>query len=593
MKGEIEDDAPPKQRFFVRAVSCVIVPPALAAYYLWTYTYFLIPSSGKAHKHSNLSIDARYIWWSWFIIGALGLNVSTYVLAGVEAGLLTSKRFNTLPTEQIQMHKDKSWSKITGWWATGRMLATKKGNTRVLSPAWVPLFALSVLSWVSALSGLTMQTQQTYRAGSNPGAALVGLNITHINMHFNMRTAFDVLDSAYQAWRHNQPPKIPALGVLYSMPGANIGFNMTTGNDLPSSTEDPIFLAPQADVPVIGTAWGISLRYSCRPVHKISDFKILSKRLNSTIHGYLDGTAREPGNAGSSLSEKPPDHYIYDVPGLPNATISVLSPMTRTSSAITVAEVGLGSGMYNLMSPSMRSYGSPYNPGGLDTEELLEFALWQAQPSTYISFEEGGALSIRPAIHPPVDTIPELDGEYLINDINLEEYPSREYKYLMTAIGVQCTSASSAGWAEVNGLTGTFRNFRGDNPWVPYNRTNLDMKPMFEFAKAGNLQRALESTYKHVAIALMYTEPRGANMSWETGNLTGAVPWTTLGPPDEGGALPLLVAILMSLWALGCIALGLAYSFRARWGAFFTTRSLYWYCKSAGIEPMEVVKKTF
>ena len=45
-------------------------------------------------------------------------------------------------------------------------------------------------------------------------------------------------------------------------------------------------------------------------------------------------------------------------------------------------------------------------------------------------------------------------------------------------------------------------------------------------------------------------------MRWETGNLTRAVPWTTLGPPDEGGALPLLVAILMSLWALGCMHWG-------------------------------------
>ncbi|KAK4243244.1 hypothetical protein C7999DRAFT_44899 [Corynascus novoguineensis] len=633
MKGEIEDDALPKQRFFVRAVSCVIVLPALAACYLWTYTYFLIPSSGKAHKHSNFPIDARYI---------------------------SCKRFNALPAEQIQMHKDKSWSKISGWWATGHcMLATRKGNDRVLSPVWIPLFALSILSWVFTLSGLTMETQQTYREGSDPGVAVVGLDIAN----FNVRAASEVLDSAYQAWSRNQPPKMPSLGAFYSMPGADIGSNMTTGNDLPSSTKDPIFLAPQADVPVIGKAWGIALRYSCRPAHNISDFKILSKRLNSKMPGYLAGTARGPWRIDDDHSfgyEKPPNHYFYKVPGLSNATISVLSSSSEKILADIVAEVGLSSGLYNMMSPSRRSYGSRANPGGLDTEKVLEFVLWQAQTSAF-RVTEDQFLRERPAIYSRLDTVPELDGEYLIYDrpdhhlFAVDEI----LKYPMTAVGVQCTSASSIWSAEINGLTGIFRNFRqGDAlhagwniprfslavpamllsgvrwheafsdpvidisrwkgfplakeyaPWlppdtydyryievnvtedgtlpdltehlytaglVPYNVTDFfNNKPMFEFAKAENLQNALESAYKHVAIALIYNEPKAANMSWKTGNLTGAVPWTALGLPGEG-----------------CMALGLAYSFRARWDAFFTTRSLYWYCKSACIEPMEVVKKSF
>lgn len=283
-----EDDAPPKKRFIIRAVSCVAVPPAFAAYYIWTYVYFLAPSSDTGHDPPQSHVDGRNVWWSWFIIGALGLNVSTYVLAGVEAGMLTTKRFGALSTDQIQMHQDKSWSKISGWWEVGRrILSRKSSDGPILSPVWIPLFVLSVLSWAFALSGLTMETRQSYRAGSEPTVAVVGSNITN----FDIRPTWDVLDSAYQAWRLDRPSPIPLISALYSMPDVSIGFNMTTGNELPSSTEHPLFLAPQAEVPVTGNAWGIALRYSCKPIYKLGDFKILNKRLNSKTPGYLDGTA--------------------------------------------------------------------------------------------------------------------------------------------------------------------------------------------------------------------------------------------------------------------------------------------------------------
>jgi len=662
------DDAPPKKRFITRAISCVVVPPALAAYYIWIYTYFLAPSSDKTYALSSFPVDARYVWWSWFIISALGLNMSTYALAGVEAGMLTTRRFGALNIEQIQMHKDKTWSKISGWWAVSRrMLSAKKNDTRVPSPVWIVLSTLSVLSWVFVLSGLTMETRQTYRAGSDSGVVVVGSNITN----FDTRSALDILDSAYQAWQFGRACRIPLLGALYSMPGIDIRFNMTTGNQLPSSTQCPLFLAPQAEVPVIGTAWGIALRYSCKPIHKLSDFKILSKRFNSSTPGYLDGTARGPGTGDPARSYKPPDHYFYEVPGLPNATISVLSPRPVTSRTETVAEVGLSSGIYNLLNSKTRTFGA--DPGGLDTEDLLEYALWQAQPAS------NGAAE---GIHPRTDTIPELDGEYLIYDGANPNTEGDSSKFPMTAIGVQCSSASSTGWASLNGLDGPFHEFRREDPqsalgprsahlprlnaavpailllgirlrlvsdgsvligpaatqgwhfplvrasapWlppdtlnykgvdlretelgflpeittplytagqVPFDANEYTERPCAEFARAENLQLALESAYRHAAIGLMYSEREVAYMGWKSQNLTSAVPWTTLGSPGEGGAPALLVVVLLSLWALGCMVLGLLYSFRKRWDAFFTTRSLYWHCKkTADIDPMEVVKRS-
>ncbi|KAK4039272.1 hypothetical protein C8A01DRAFT_47229 [Parachaetomium inaequale] len=583
-----EDAAPPEKRFIIRAVSSVVVPPAFAAYYIWTYVYYLAPSSDSTDDASRSLPDGR-------------------------------NRFGALSTDQIQMHQDKSWSKVSGWWAIGRRMVWRQpGDGPVLSPVWIPLFVLSILSWAFALSGLTMETRQTYRAGSDPGVSVVGSNATN----FNSWTVYTVLDSAYHAWRLDQQPRLPLLGALYSIPGAPIGFNMTTGNELPPNTSVPLVLAPQAEVPVTGTAWGVALRYGCRPIYKLDDFKILSKRLDSKTPGYLNGTARGPGEEGPRFNPTPPEHYFYDVPGLPNATISVMS--TDGWYYRTVAEVGVSSGIYNIIDEATRAYGA--DPGGLDTEEVLEFTLWQAH----------GFLGT----HPETGTIPQLDGEYL---------------------------TYYAGWARLNGLAGTFHDFRredpgntneeGDRVWplprfslaVPamlllgirghrdFNVIGLtaETRPDFpsvkdsapwlppdtfdykyvenvtefgavdvtgpiytagqvpfdaadslgsfysQFATPENLQRALESAYKHVAVAMLYSQREMPYQAWTSLNLTAAV------------SRALLVLVVLSLWALGCMALGLAYSFRKRWDAYFTTRSLYWYCrKTANVDPMEVMKNT-
>lgn len=598
------------------------------------------------------------MWWSWFIIGALGLNVSTYVLAGVEAGMLTTKRFGALSTDQIQMHQDSSWSKVNGWVRmVRRMVAGRKkpGGGPVVSWVWVPLFVLSVLSWAFALSGLTMETEQSYRAGSVPGVSVAGSNATN----FNLRSTYDVLESAYEEWRQDRQPRIPLIGALYSMPGATVDFNMTTGNELPSSTESPLFLAPQAEVPVTGTAWGIALRYSCRPIRKLEDFKILSKRLDSRTPGYIDGSERDPGGEPHPyFAAKPPDHYVYDVPGVPNATISVLTGISG-SNIQAVAEIGISSGIYNVMDLSTRLY--EHDLGGLGTEEVLEFALWQGQSHWSLP----GARN----------TIPELEGEYLVYALADPAVPGKYTAVPMAAVGVQCVSATGAGSARLDGLAGTFHDFRREDPmtslgriwllprltlavpamllpgvrghaaykmagmdvgrpefrpvqdvlpwlatgaldyryvetvettrpadpeWivpvltagqVPFDTAGSQFRNYLRFAEPEDLQRALQAAYRHVAARLMYHQRETSYQAWRSDNVTAAVPWTTLRAPGE--AVPaLLVLVALSVWALGCAVLGALYSFRRRWDAYFSVRSLYWYCKlTAGVDPTEAIRK--
>ncbi|RYP89131.1 hypothetical protein DL769_000179 [Monosporascus sp. CRB-8-3] len=655
---------PPKQRFLIRAISCVLVPPAVAAYYIWTYGEFLRPST-RNRDASSPAPDGRYIWWSWFVIGAIGLNVSTYVLAGVEAGMLTTLRFGVLSTDQLSMHTDKSWSKISGWVDVARKFVFRQPVDRpTLSWVWIPLFLLSVLSWSFALTGLTMETEDSFKAGDTTNASVVGANATS----FNRRSTFDVLDAAFHEWRQARLARPPSVGAVYSIPGSSFDFNMTTGNTLPSTADTPIFLGPQAETPVTGSVWGIAFRYGCKPIHGLSDFRILSRRINSTVSGYISGTEmREEASEGQWYTDVP-EHFFYEVPGLAPATISVLKKRRSWENIDTFAEVALSAGVYSL-SNFERGY-TPGSHNGLDDEEVLEFALWQD------SDQLGDPRNME-------GIIPELTGEYFnFGDYRDPENPNALRP--MAAIGVQCTSSSDSGFARVDGVGGTFHDFnshsviglrldeedwfefhmynlprfsraiptmflpglrgsfafditmesasyeplRDAEPWMPASDIDyrhvavsggwfldlastdwltavfaagnlpLDMSDDLSagsvryerYLKPEELQRGLEEAHKHVAEKLMYNQHDNPIQMWLQPNLTAAVPWERLVPADDG-VPALLVLVLLGIWALGCMVLGVMYSFRKRWHAYFSMGSMYWYCKTmAHVDPVEAMR---
>ncbi|OIW33615.1 hypothetical protein CONLIGDRAFT_696198 [Coniochaeta ligniaria NRRL 30616] len=658
------DPPPPKTRFLVRAISCVIVPPAFAAYYVWTYVQFLRPSSGP--KAGTSTPDGRLIWWSWFILGAIGLNVSTYALAGVEAGMLMMHPGRAPTAAELQTHKDKSWSKLSGWAnVIRRLLPSKHGNRSAPSWIWTVLFFLSFLSWAFVLSGLTMETEKSFKLGTVSGVEVSGANATT----FDERDPVDLLETTYQGWKSGQPASIPLLGVLYSQPETPLAdFNMTAGNSFPPDATTPLFLPAQAEIPFGGDAWGLTFTYSCRPIHKLEDFKILSKRLTSKSPGYLNGSEFDIFGSNFTIEEYSSisanlTHYFYDVQGLPGATISVIRDGTVNSrlgaELSVVAEVGLSSGVYNVMDEATRGYGRPY--GGLDEEDVIEFALWQS-------------FWVLNDTDPVQNPIPELSGEYYIKTVTQTsiENVSGPLVRLMDAIGVQCLSTSAVGSAATDGFTGTFRDFRRHDestmasewavprlsrfvpalflpgvrvnmlldtsnstnvyepsfgplydsfPFLPrganykrivpeydpgtfdprwkmplfnagnltlYSKTTPDGTPYTPFASAENLQLGLERAFQYAAASLMFSQFE--NRFWTNPNLTAGILWTSLVLPEDS-VPPLLVLVALVLWALGCVVLGLAYSFRKRWDAFFSVGSLYWYCKMVGVDPMLMMKE--
>ncbi|PVH83745.1 hypothetical protein DL98DRAFT_652209 [Cadophora sp. DSE1049] len=617
-----------KRLFWIRTMTCILLPPSFAAYYVWTYIKWLKPGNDATTNVYTMSFNGKYIWWSWFVIGALGLNISNYSLSGVEAGMFISNHFK-LDIHQLEFHAEKSWSTLGGWKVLGISVWTR----RKLTIPWALLFGLSVLSWTFVLSGLTMNTSKSWAFGHRAGIAVSGVNETTMNT----RTPARVYKSALQLWQTGAEPRLPKMGTFYSKPGHLLHANFSGSNTLPANVDDEIFLGPQANVPLSGTAWGMAIKYSCKGIHRLSDFAVLNRRLNSSSPGYVRNySSDEDANASTEVTNV---NFFYELED--GASISTLSQLSSGASSPdymnfhAFAEIGLSPGFRKSLQWVDYGYGVDNHSGterpshgGLEEEEVLEFLLWQHLIISYVVDD------VKPVQHP----IPGLNGQHLS--------PLGES---MFAIGARCTSSSVTGKAKINGLAGLFTEFTrvdpvpsifsdvarfgigassillpgrtAKYPWGIYihpsgvldasmpddfpsmsplgvslpdnstfSYTLVDtginwLRPLFtsigvqntqamagaffyhSYMQTEDLVHAIQQAYKHYAVQLMYNGQEGPMDGWSHQNLTGAVERFVL--VDGEGVPPLLVLICFVTWACGCVGLGLVYGMIRREDATF------------------------
>jgi hypothetical protein len=247
-------------------------------------------------------------------------------------------------------------------------------------------------------------------------------------------------------------------------PGSELIMDTSTPNVLLKNASSGIFLAPQAEVPITGYTWGLVVKYNCTPVHTLSQFTILNRRIDRTNPAYVSPeTYSDASSDGSSGASRNTDiHYFYTLSD--GSSISVLSGLWRGDlNIIGFAEVGLSTGFGNFVesSASWGYHRGPFEEGvsipiysGLDDEDVFEMVLWQ----TY-----SNAPGITRKFTEVQDDILELENEHTQpeNPFHFGEDPwdGDPWDGNMKAIGVRCTSSSAAGTARVNGFTGSFSDF--------------------------------------------------------------------------------------------------------------------------------------
>ncbi|KAL3481234.1 hypothetical protein BJX99DRAFT_253891 [Aspergillus californicus] len=590
----------PLQRFILRTILLISIPPLIAAYFIVVCHVYRV-ADPKAHPYGHR--NALWVYYSWFVVGVFGLGVSKYGLAGIEAAMLQDGYWHARNAVILLMHGDQSWSGPGGWIRCLGILGRKKG-----SPAnrlWWLLSFLSLMVTVALpMSGLSFELFDGFvKVSHSP------LVIGYRPETFNNRDSYGPNQQAWWRWQPGGSSlALPGAGVAYTPQGLDrrdydylehFPNSMSAEQDVPD-----LFLTPQAKYPVSGSAWGLRLSYNCSVARSVSELTILPRKSTLPI-------------------------TVRALPDLVN--IGMGSSITN------------GVSVYNTTNANLFAYvelGATYHTDYANEEDIgpdiLEYAMWQVRVRTSSSNHLNYAFNN--TIRTPVSglgsaVIQDVNGSFAPNTTFLEIQNSTEFDISSNAlhvfvangrtaddhsflevapapIGVRCQAWSEMGTAKLNPQNMAFSDFVRLPPGKPdlklhqgeaYNygtqpfgrgvwsylyinhktafanildATNAPPPVLFNisqayprFLQAENLRKSLMHAYAVDALQLMYDRRHTFDSAAEgqthiAETLTASQPGKILGP----GPIPAFIPIVMfAVWAFGCMSLGLWYGFRRRW----------------------------
>lgn len=251
-----------------------------------------------------------------------------------------------------------------------------------------------------------------------------------------------------------------------------------------------MFLAPQADVPVSGKAWGLRVKYDCSNVRSASEFTVLNEKPQSTLKSAVNSTSN-------------PSFELKTPSGQSINTFSTGIMPPNGANIWAWAEIGSNDepGMY----PSMVQYNSTtpdFVPDDVSKSSVLEYAIWQIEFTGYYDKNSTAEElrfnktlgSVIDGMHSPFSlsggnltmnddffkirgdgdnfTVTYDNGTFTtVDDVkitdlrdmfNAESLVSYSLPPLDVAdpIGVRCIISSGLGTAELDGTTSTFSDFK-------------------------------------------------------------------------------------------------------------------------------------
>lgn len=239
---------------------------------------------------------ASAIFYAWFIIGVLGLGLSVYGLNAAEAGMLVGRTSDGSVPKAL-MARDKyvsgTWSGPGGWAKTANRLRRPDAEYTLPWRLWLSLAIPSFLVFVALpLSGLSLETDSGYvrrSSGSGKGVNVQGFSYAN----FNERLDGEVVTDTEVLWKSTAVPNIPKMGTIYTRPGAE---RLAPGNLPTDEGVSDIFLTAQADTPIEGTAWGLSVSYDCSVADSLSDFTLLKRTTDDLQWGVTRPILANPND---------------------------------------------------------------------------------------------------------------------------------------------------------------------------------------------------------------------------------------------------------------------------------------------------------
>ncbi|KAF2726969.1 hypothetical protein EJ04DRAFT_570794 [Polyplosphaeria fusca] len=606
----------PLRRFYFRSIVGVLGPLIVTAYFLAIWRIYLIP----ADPHSPLFFGppgATWVFYSWFVAGVVGLNLSLYGIAGVEAAMLMEPAWGAGDAMRLMMHADSSWSGPAGWLRTARRLVRLKrasGRSKMPGKLWFVLALPSLLIFAAwPLSGLSFETTQGYvhgRAGGGEPSTVTGFSFDN----FNERNEDDAKVGAALTWGNALDARVPGRGIVYTPKGYDRSqhpFLEKLPTILP--TDDGvsrIFLTAQAQNPIEGNSWGLLMQYNCSIVKSPSDLTVLN---------YRNVTEAEMKNSIFVRKKQDTDVRASNM----HATIEVGTQSWPNSSATERMTDEDPNAVFTKTTSCYFNEAQNVTGDypGIDQETVFEVLLYQ------LIFNQSYA-DPRPNYNFSLDhNITEFYGGYDYTDFDKPKNISVNATDPWTAIGARCTSSSSVGTADIDGLRSTYSNFvRTDTPisvqrarcagrfgaealssfiipsdgdlmgnlfgsvaappafYAPFTNdpNNIDVGTglflQLNYLQAEQLRQSMLRAHAAYAVQLMYnggqgfTALDGSHVKSVNPNITEFVQGTVLKPGVVPASLPIT---LFFIWALVGPTLTIMYGFRRRWTAVLDGYSLF------------------
>ncbi|KAL2111027.1 hypothetical protein VUR80DRAFT_384 [Thermomyces stellatus] len=531
---------PPKlERYWLRTLVLILVPSAVTAWYgvIWVALVLGIENDDAVNYRT---FSGSLTFYSWFIIGVFGLSWSNYGLAGVEVAMLQTRFWRAKNLVAFLMHSNNTWSSPSGW--------LKAMYHRQFPRLWTLLAVLSILPFIAfPLSGLVFEISDGYIATSDQ-PVVAGRNQTTFNKVYPGDLGGPGVNAQY-AWRIGATPTIPGFGVVYTPPGYDRSQHsclQKVPNTLPLTEAIPdMFLAPQADVPVSGKAWGLRVKYDCSNVRSASEFTILSQRSESAVTIYDNTTdvllsARLTTPSGDFIN-------VFNTGATPRIGTNVW------------AHSEIGSNDVPTGKPKQYDGSHPdFVPDDASKSSVFEYALWQIQLEGYYEADYPGEISFNRTLDPVIEGMGSpfsmSDGNVVFNDTffqirggsetiigtdrsgddvevegdltDLDEifHVKELLRYrirlvedkvpilaVASPIGVRCVVSSGLGTASLDGVTSTFSDFERVDPEI--NSTIGEGPLIFGHTAFNSLNTAYENFYD-----VAHLPPKvsmGSTYSWQ------------------------------------------------------------------------------
>lgn len=604
-------------------------PIIVTAYFIAVWRYYLAPIDSDNPVAFGY-VGANWIFYSWFVVGVIGLNLSLYGMEGVEAGMLMEPSWNVGDGMKLMMHADNAWSGPGGWMKTIKWSwQMSRRNGRFILPAalWFVLALPSMFVFTAyPLSGLTMEMTSGYLHGKDNGTGPAVVGFSHSN--FNERHLDDVYNGATTNWKNALDARVAGYGAVYTPKGYDRS-QQDSLKKLPAVLPkddgvNRLFLTAQAENPIEGKGWGLLLQYNCSIVNKLEDLRILNNR-NNSMDRFQDGSTQIRTRNQTNNELGPEIKWVDNHFGVMETGYQVWPNMTAMDRVTTQNPYARFTNNYNCYFNEAENITGDYP--GIEQEGIFEIVLWQ------LLFPNGFNTT---KYDFNVDhNITDLYGSYIWNSWDVfqkAEYESvkatlQEPSSPMTAIGVQCKASSSVGTADIDGVSSSYSNFvRTDTPisvqtyrcaerfgadiplrlmpaygkdWLASLFTSAAAPPPFyasyvtsdqdidtatgrmlqlNYLQAEQLRQSMLGAYAAYAAQLMYnggqgfTTSEGSQIRFNNPNVTEFVSGTVI----TRGVVPVEVPVMLFVaWALVASCLGVVYGFRRRWSAMLDGYTMF------------------